>query len=181
MIQIRFRNTLCGWFCAAFGGFVLTADAGPLRLSERGVEIDGFSLAYPEIATKAAPGEHKAAMESPRTGSCPMSIRETPRRTCSACGAHTLALFRQAVHIGASDGDPFTAPNPNARSNTVSCIDAVTKKVPGGAILSRRFGTAHCSGLGNVLLLADVERPSDSTTYSSPNPDKNAFLANSSG
>ena len=66
--RTRFTNVLCGCFCAAWGGFVLTADAGPLRLSEQGVEIDGgsmgvFTLVYPRIETKPAAGKHEAARE----------------------------------------------------------------------------------------------------------------------
>ena len=65
--RIRFFNILCG-FCATLGGITLPAEAGPLRLADKGVEIDGgsmgvFTLVYPQITTKAAPGEHETAME----------------------------------------------------------------------------------------------------------------------
>ena len=63
----RFINILCGFF-AALAAIALPADAGALRLADKGVEIDGgsmgvFTLAYPQITTKAAPGEHETAME----------------------------------------------------------------------------------------------------------------------
>jgi len=61
-------SVLRGCVCAALGSLVLTANAGPVRLSERGVEIDGgsmgaFTLAYPQIATKTAPGKDEAAIQ----------------------------------------------------------------------------------------------------------------------
>ena len=64
----RWLNVVCGCFCAALGALALAADAGPLRLGEGGVEIDGgsmgaFTLAYPKIATRAAPGQHETASE----------------------------------------------------------------------------------------------------------------------
>lgn len=59
---------MCGALCLALGGLAMTADAGVVRLGDTGVVIDGgsmgeFTLAYPKIATAAAPHEHQAALE----------------------------------------------------------------------------------------------------------------------
>lgn len=64
---IRFGKILC-IAVAVLASNVLAANAGPLRLGDEGVTIDGgsmgaFTLAYPKIAAMAAPGEHESAME----------------------------------------------------------------------------------------------------------------------
>ena len=77
---IRLGKILCSTV-AILASIVLAANAGPLRLGDEGVTIDGgsmgaFTLAYPKIAAIAGPGEHETAMEQP------VAVQATPSAWC---------------------------------------------------------------------------------------------------
>ena len=60
---------ITAWLCLLLGCVGLQAQAGTLRLGEKGVEIDAgsmgsFSLAYPKVETKAANGRYEPASET---------------------------------------------------------------------------------------------------------------------
>ena len=72
-ISMRRSPKLAPWLCLLLGCVGMHADAGALRLGKKGVEIDGgsmgtFLLAYPKVATKAAPGRYEAAIEQRAKG-----------------------------------------------------------------------------------------------------------------